>query len=74
MSKSKIDSTILNLAHRYSDAGDLLRAIRKAHPDVSKKDIIHALLETMIAAAGSDDGLARKLHQAAMDNRGGDLA
>jgi hypothetical protein len=39
-----------------------MRAVRKAHPDASKKDIIHALLETMIEAAGSDEGLARKLH------------
>ncbi|WNJ89128.1 hypothetical protein [Bosea sp. 685] len=70
MSTESLEGTVLRLAHHYSDPEDLLKAVRKAHPDASKKDIIHAVFATMIDAAGSNDGIARRLHGLAMNHRG----
>lgn len=69
MSSAEIRASLLRLAHHYVDANDLLKSIRKDHPDASKKDIILAALEIMIEAASSDQGFARDLHRLAMDNR-----
>lgn len=67
---AKLDGTILKLAHSYRDSEELLKAVRKEHPESSKRDIILAAFNVMIQAAGSGDGIARKLHRMAMDHRG----
>lgn len=69
MPKPSLEATILRLAHHYKEPEDLLKAVRKAHPEASKKDVIHAVFATMIEAAGSGDGIALRLHRLAMDHR-----
>ncbi|AZO82125.1 MULTISPECIES: hypothetical protein [unclassified Bosea (in: a-proteobacteria)] len=68
-----LNGTILKLAHHYTEPAELLKAVRKKHPEASKKDIIHAALRTMIEAAESKEGVAAHLHRLVMDNRGGDF-
>lgn len=70
MARSRLQDTILRLAHHYPDADDLFLAVRKEHSEASKKDIVLAALSIMIEAAGNNDGIARRLHRLAMDHRG----
>lgn len=65
MTHPSIQGTLLRLSHHYPDAKDLLRAVREAHPDASKKDVTLAALDIIIEAAGSQEGLLRHLHQRA---------
>ncbi|MET3901127.1 hypothetical protein ABIB57_005097 [Devosia sp. UYZn731] len=80
MSKStKVDkeddlqTTMLRLAEPNVSSQDLLKAIKKQHPKASKKDIIHAAFSSLISVAGTDDGKAARLHDAAMTERQGGL-
>lgn len=43
--------------------------MRQEHPEASEKEIVLAAFATMIEAAASDEGIARKLHQLATDHR-----
>ncbi|WNJ93502.1 hypothetical protein [Bosea sp. 685] len=65
----QIGVTLLRLVHSYDNAGDLFKAIRKAHPDAKKKDIVLAALGVMIDQSQTDEIATRKLHAMAMENR-----
>lgn len=69
MPKPSLEATILRLAHHYREPEDLWKAVRRAHPDASKKDVIHAVFITMIEAASSGEGIAIRLHNIAMNHR-----
>ncbi|MGO4741562.1 hypothetical protein AB4099_33985 [Bosea sp. 2KB_26] len=66
-----IGLTLRRLVHSYGDAAELLKAVRKAHPEATKKDIILAALGVMIDQSETDEVAAKKLHALAMENRGG---
>ena len=45
-----IQHSIATLAHHYPDEHDLLRAVRKQHPDASKKTILLAALPIIVSS------------------------
>ncbi|NLH79930.1 MAG: hypothetical protein GX458_03670 [Phyllobacteriaceae bacterium] len=67
---SELEQSVARLSFYYTDAGELLTAIRKEHPKASKKDIVLAALSAMIGLAEHDPAAAKRLHSLAMDNRG----
>ncbi len=64
-----LSASLVRLAHRYDDAGMLLDAVRRDHPDASKKEVVLAALAIMIDLAQTDALVARKLHGFALDTR-----
>lgn len=66
----QIGITLLRLVHHHGDADDLFKAVRKAHPDAKKKDIVLAAFGLMIDQSQTDDVATRKLHAMAIQNRG----
>ncbi len=63
---------VARLCAYYTDAKDLLDAVRKSFPKTSKKDIILASFSAMIDLAEHDPAAAKKLHDFAISNRGSD--
>ena len=66
----QIGVTLIRLVNSHGDADDLFKAVRKAHPDAKKKDIVLAALGVMLDQADNNDAATRKLHAMAMENRG----
>ncbi len=60
---------VARLVPYYVDPKDLLDAVRKEHPDVSKKQIILAAFSAMIELAETDPMAAKRLHHLAISNR-----
>lgn len=71
-SENKIQTTLLNLARPKMSPKELLKQIRKAHPDASKKDVIRAAFASIIAIADTDIEKAVALQNFALQERGGD--
>ncbi|PRD43743.1 hypothetical protein C5748_10925 [Phyllobacterium phragmitis] len=66
----EIESTLLRLAHHYEKANDLFKAVRKAHPEASRKQIVLAALSAMIDRCETNDTVTKKLHTLAVRERG----
>jgi hypothetical protein len=64
-----VEATLLALAKPKMSPKELLKLTRKAHPDVSKKEIVRAAFRTVIAAADSDVEKALLLQDFALKER-----
>ncbi len=67
--ESSIERTLLELAKPKMTPKELLKAARKAHPNASKKDIIHAAFRSLITVADSDAEKAALLQNFALTER-----
>jgi hypothetical protein len=67
--ENSIERTLLELAKPKMTPKELLKAARKAHPDASKKDIIHAAFRSIITVADSDADKAALLQNFALTER-----
>jgi hypothetical protein len=56
--------------HYYNEPKELLKAMRKEHPNVSKKDIIIAAFAVMIEVSEKDPATAKLCQDFALNNRG----
>lgn len=65
-----LERSVARLSFYYTNARELLAAVRKEQPKASKKDIVLAALSTMINLAECEPAAAKCLHTLAMDNRG----
>lgn len=65
-----IKTTLLRLARPRMSAKELLRQVRRAHPEASKKEIIRAAFATVITAVDSDIDKALILQDFALKERG----
>jgi hypothetical protein len=65
-----LEPTLLELAQRYDRADDLFKAVRAAHPEASRKQIVLAALSAMIDTCDTDMVATSKLHKFAIENRG----
>jgi hypothetical protein len=69
-STDDIRATLLKLARPEMSPKDLLREMRKAHPEASKKEIIHAAFASIIEVADADPEKALSLQDFALTERG----
>ena len=67
--QDNLDGTLARLIPYYTEPGALLKAVRKEHPDVSKKKIILSAFSVMIDLAEKDPAAAKMLHDLALNNR-----
>ena len=67
--KPSLEATLLRLAQPKMSPRELLRLTRKAHPEASKKDIIHAAFHSIIRVADSDVDKAMLLQDFALKER-----
>ncbi len=67
-----ISQTILRLATPDMKPKKLFKAVRDAHPDASRKEIMRAAFLAVIARSDIDPEGAKQLHDVVMDERGGD--
>ena len=65
----EIARTLSRLVHNAGTPEELLRAVRKAHPEAKKKEIVLAAFGVMIEQCEAHGMAAGKLHALAMDNR-----
>lgn len=65
-----IRATLLRLARPRMSPKELLRQVRRAHPEASKKEIIRAAFATVITAVDSDIDKALLLQDFALKERG----
>ncbi len=68
----EIRATLLRLARPRMSTKELLRQVRHAHPEASKKEIIHAAFSTVITVVDNDIDKALLLQDFALKERGGD--
>ena len=66
----EIGRTLTRLVHSAGTPDELFDAVRKAHPEAKKKDIILAAFGVMIDQCEKHGLAADKLHALAMNNRG----
>ena len=67
---AELERSVARLSFYYTDAEELLAAVRKEHPKASKKTIVLAALSAMIDLAEREPAAAKRLHALAMGNRG----
>lgn len=67
--RQSLETTLLKLAQPRMSPKELLRLTRKAHPEASKKDIIHAAFHSIIRVADSDADKAMLLQDFALKER-----
>jgi hypothetical protein len=67
--KQSLEATLLKLAQPKMSPKELLKLARKAHPEASKKDIIHAAFHSIIRVADSDVDKAMLLQDFALKER-----
>ena len=67
-----IEATLLRLAQPGMDARTLLQLVRSAHPEATKKEVIHAAFEAVLAVVHYDAERAVTLHDFALKGRGSD--
>jgi hypothetical protein len=67
--ENAIQKTLLALAQPKMSPKELLKLARKAHPEASKKEIIHAAFSSIIAVADSDVDKAVMLQNFALQER-----
>lgn len=65
-----IKTTLLRLARPRMSPKELLRQVRRAHPEASKKEIIRAAFATVITTVDSDIDKALLLQDFALKERG----
>lgn len=65
-----IKITLLRLARPRMSPKELLRQVRRAHPEASKKEIIRAAFATVITTVDSDIDKALLLQDFALKERG----
>ncbi len=65
-----IGETLRRLVHHYSEPQGLFEAVRAAHPEAGKRDIVLAALSVMIDQSQTYLVASRLLHQMAMERRG----
>jgi hypothetical protein len=70
----KISATLAKLATPKTTPRELLKAVRKRHPDASKKTIVRAAFYSIISNADADPAKAERLQGFAIGERAsGDL-
>ena len=69
--RDEIGVSLLQLARPGLSPDELFRLIKKAHPEASKRDIIHAAFATILAVADSDMERALLIQNFALHGRGG---
>jgi hypothetical protein len=69
-SESPIRDTLLSLANSANSPRDLMSAVRKAHPDAKKKEVIRAAFAAMIELSDRQPFTAKQLQDFAISNRG----
>ena len=67
-----IEATLLRLAKPGMDARKLLQLVRSVHPEATKKEVMHAALEAVMAVVNYDADKALALQDFAIKARGGD--
>lgn len=67
-----IEETLLRLARPGMDARTLLQRVRAVHPEATKKEVIHAAFEAVLAVVNYDADKAAALQDFAIKGRGGD--
>ncbi|MGF3027394.1 hypothetical protein ACQVP2_31875 [Methylobacterium aquaticum] len=65
-----IAKTVANLAAPDLKPKELIAAVRKQHPDASKKEISRGAFLAMIQAADGDPDRARRVQEMALASRG----
>jgi len=65
-----IKATLLRLARPRMSPKELLKQVKRVHPDASKKEIIRAAFATVITAVDSDIDKALLLQDFALKERG----
>ncbi len=68
----EISATLHRLAKPKSTPKELLKAVRKHHPDATKKAIVRAAFYSIIANADADPEASKNLHDFAMAERAAD--
>ena len=68
----KISQTLIRLATPDLKPKKFFKAVRQEHPKASKKDIVRAAFMALIVHADQDPEKARRLHEFALKERGGD--
>ena|SRR3954454_5735323 len=68
----EIARTVSTLATPGMKPKDLVAAVRKRHPDASKKQVSRAAFMAMIIAAEADPNRATELQELALGSRGSD--
>lgn len=72
MGKREIEAiaeTVMRLATPKIGPDKLISAVRKEHPDASKKDVVRAAFFAIIAHADGDPDQMRQLHDFALRER-----
>lgn len=65
----KISDTLAKLATPRTTPRELLKAVRKRHPEASKKTIVRAAFHSIISNADSDPAKAQRLQGFALGER-----
>lgn len=65
----KISTTLASLATPKTTPKELLKAVRKRHPEASKKTIVRAAFYSIISNADQDPDKARRLQHFAIGER-----
>lgn len=68
----EISATLHRLAKPKSTPKELLKAVRKHHPDASKKAIVRAAFYSIIANSDVDPEASKNLHDFALAERTSD--
>lgn len=66
-----VQKTLLRLARPSMSPKELLKETMKAHPKLSKKDVVRAAFSSIIAIADTDVEKALALQDFALQQRGG---
>jgi hypothetical protein len=64
-----IQSTLLRLARPKMSGKELLRQVKRAHPEASKKEIVHAAFASVISVVDHDLDKAIALQDFALKGR-----
>lgn len=66
-----IRTTLVKAAKPKMSPKDLMKAVRRAHPNASRKDIMHAAFSSVIAIVDKEPAKAAALHEFALKERSG---
>jgi hypothetical protein len=71
-SSSSITETLKHLANSAESPKAIMSAVRKAHPDLKKKEVIRAAFSVMIELADRQPMTAKQMQDFAIAHRGTD--
>lgn len=71
-SKPSITETLKSLANSAESPKAIMAAVRKAHPDLKKKEVIRAAFSVMIELADKHPMTAKQMQDFAIAHRGAD--